>query len=225
MPLEEKEAGPTMGDNDGTIPTTTSCCRRGWVVVPTPNRVLVFNGSLLHCVLPGVGPRPMVATDDASDRGGVGNGGPGAHGDEETEPSRKRQRKSPHDDRRDAGPSSKAETEPEPRRLTFMVALWEEDPRAPPVPQAHPEETAGPAWPTTFVAPLTKMTKTEDGQAGWTPVRNLTAVRKVDKIWEAVGDGKGDGDGEDGGNGDGEGAGGGAGAGGGTDRVDLLSDR
>ena len=131
---------------------------RGWAVVPNPNRCLVFNGSLLHCVLPGVGPRPDPAGEAAK-----------ADGCDAPPPEC-------------SSALDEGKNFLEPRRLTLMVALWETDPRAPTFPTA-----SAAAWPATLSSPLPAPAPGAVGPGEDEPARrNLEAVRAIGRIWEPV---------------------------------------
>ena len=100
--------GPTLiTDQQMTSPSPRS--HHGWMVQPRKNRLVCFNGSLLHCVLPGHGPSPSV---DA-------------------------------------------------RRVTFMIAFWKDDPRAPRNP--YPGKKRGSSihlkWPFLLTQPMKSMSK------------------------------------------------------------------
>ena len=68
--------GPTLVF-DQTVASMAST--KGWLAVPETNRLLAFDGSLLHCVLPGnslpAAAGTAAAAADASSGGGVGDGG------------------------------------------------------------------------------------------------------------------------------------------------------
>jgi len=198
-------------DDDGEGKAVPGGTTKGWVVVPSPNRLLVFKGSLLHCVLPGVGPRPHVPT--AASAGAAGGGGAAATAAAEKGPGAgvrvgKRKARSAEPaaaaahqpsssppSREDGGGDGGGEEEDEPRRLTFMMALWREDPGAPRFPchAASSDASAGssagtstgatdrPRWPSTFLGLL------EAEEAAWTGAeRNFDAVRCVPRVWETL---------------------------------------
>jgi hypothetical protein len=162
---------------------------RGWVVVPRQNRCLVFRGSQLHCVLPGVGasPRAKTAADAAAASAAA------AVKKKEGGRDHKRRKRQPEGS---SSSSSSAHTVQaaaseanDERRLTFMVAFWVDDPRAPPLPDAYPN---GQSWPTTFTAPLqaaqTNSSATPAGAVSgvWRATPNPEAVWPVAEVWEPL---------------------------------------
>ena len=214
--------GPTLvtdqtmaGDDDSPTTTTTttttttsqstgSGAAQGWLCAPRRNRMLVFDGTLLHCVLPGIGPAPPASSapphsesESASKRRkpsrkkrkrGIGNGeGGGGGGDDD-------------DDDDDTEEKQTKEQEQEPCRLTFMVAFWREDPRAPPFPRqqhlpASPSAASLPSsfsprqlrWPSSFRDDESgndegEEEQEEDGEA-WL---NERALVKVPRVWEPL---------------------------------------
>ena len=48
--------GPTLVTTQET--TSTKLPEKGWLCYPSSNRLSVFKGDLLHCVIPGIGPNP-----------------------------------------------------------------------------------------------------------------------------------------------------------------------
>lgn len=172
--------------------------RCGWVVVPRQNRCLAFKGSQLHCVLPGVGASPRAgagvdqgaATAPAADEDRAGGRGP---------KRRKRQSEDSSSSSARAAPAAAGEAAEElPRRLTFMVAFWVNDPRAPPFPAAP---LAGQAWPATFTAPLPGLAAPKKGfsttpaAVAWRATPNPGAVWPVAEVWEPLESGSSSGEG------------------------------
>lgn len=158
--------GPTLVTDQ--VMAEGSKTTEGWVVQPKMNRVLIFKGTQLHCVLPGVGTRPESGV--GTRRGGVDGGKAG-------------------DGKRVGNGKGEGEGEGEgPRRVTFMASFWKVDPNAPP---AFPNDP-NLQWPLSFKAPLfptkNKNLSPSEDMGGlidaWVPVR--APVIKISKIHEPL---------------------------------------
>lgn len=148
---------------------------RGWIVHPRVNRVCMFDGGVLHGVIPGRGvpppqqpppPPPEVGPGEQTSEGGVGGGGSGGPGDANDAGS------SPAGGNNKPSVGETAAEEGNPRggaatgagkgrrrggspqrvrsgmRVTWMVAFWRDiEARAPPAPSASakPGSAASPA--------------------------------------------------------------------------------
>eukprot|EP00935_MAST-01C_sp_MAST-1C-sp1_P000847 g847.t1 len=68
--VKANEKGEGRGEEDkGTAQVAkATVSTKGWLVAPAANRLVCFDGSLLHCVLPGAGPAPRVDPDPGARR-------------------------------------------------------------------------------------------------------------------------------------------------------------
>ena len=156
--LVTNQVMPKENSEEAVESDPSSLTHNGWAVVPSPNRMLVFKGTLLHCVLPGVGPRPQRMGTAVLKR-----------------------------KREDTAAASTTTTttigDDDSRRLTFMVALWRDDPGAPPFP--GPSAVGEKTWPASFLVPLERPCVSGRGERH-VARRNMSAVRSLKHVWEEV---------------------------------------
>mmetsp|Transcript_2504 Transcript_2504/g.5116 ORF Transcript_2504/g.5116 Transcript_2504/m.5116 type:complete len:527 (+) Transcript_2504:838-2418(+) len=130
----EKGEGGAEG-SEGECDEAFAASERGFVVVPKSNRLLVFRGQYLHCVLPGVGVGPPPCRTSPSSS-------PLLHHQQKQEANKHNgdddrglkdvDTRDDNDDDFDANDFDANDEAP--RRVTFMVAFWREDPKAPQFP-------------------------------------------------------------------------------------------
>jgi hypothetical protein len=113
--LRRGEGGEGVGDGGGTARTKNNV---GYLCFPRPNRLLAFEGSLLHGVVPGVPParerRPGGSSSDVGcdcDEDGDSRIGGRSHDDDD-------------DDDDDGGSDVEGDDDTDDHRITLMMGFW-----------------------------------------------------------------------------------------------------